>query len=202
MEKFLYIVIIILAIALIVLLAAITVFLFRYLKIREAEKKENFIGGVKGFSANALSSKMPKEVKDAIDQSKEVKFEGAAGGFCVDHPDLHSKGMCAISNKLYCELCLTKEKDVKIARKFLNLFLDHKWPVKYMINNSNVGADKLNEVMRVKKELWNSSQIPVITQKQFKINIETDDIETFTVVMIRDKDKVITEQRFGFLDEE
>ncbi len=198
MEKLLLGIIIILAVVLVVLLIAITIFIFRYLKLKELEKKSSLISSHNLDKSSAVS-KMPNEVKETIEKAKEASPEVGPSGFCVDHPDLASKGMCAISNKLFCDLCLTKEKDVKIARKFLNLFLDHEWPMQYMMKDSEVGADKLNEVMRVKKELWNSSQIPIITQKQFKINIENDKIEIFTVIMIREKDKAIAEQRFGFL---
>lgn len=201
MENLLFIIIIILSVILVVLLGAIVVFLFRYLKMKEADTKDSLSSSEIKLGSNAISEKMPEEIKKTIQQAQEAKVEGTSVGFCVDHPDLPSKGVCAISNKLYCELCLTKEKDVKIARKFLNLFLDHDWPVQYMVNDTEIGADKLNEVMRVKKELWNSSQLPIITQKQFKINIESDEIEIFTVIMIREKDKAITEQRFGFLTE-
>lgn len=143
-------------------------------------------------------NKIPPEVRTNIEQAKESKKQ-LVGSFCVDHPDLAAKGRCAISDELYCELCLTKENDVKIARKFLSLFLDNEWPTHYMINNSEVGADRLNEVMRVKKELWKDKKIPVITQRQFKINIENDKIETFTAVMFRDEDKEQAVLRFGFL---
>lgn len=194
MEKILYIVIILLAFVLVILLAAIVFFLFRYLKMKETEK----IQSTPADADHPSYKKMPPEVKENIKKAKESKSQ-LVGSFCVDHPDLAAKGRCSISDELYCELCLTKEKDIKLARKFLNLFLDHEWPVFSLINNSEVGANKLNEVMRVKKELWKEKQLPIITQRQFKINIENDKIETFTAIMIRDIDKEIAEQRFGFL---
>lgn len=199
MEQALFIIVIILGLILVLLLGAIVFFLFRYLRIKEKNSSE--------LSPNALSKdhpsykKVPKEVRENIHSAKESRKQ-LVGSFCVDHPDLPAKGRCAISDELYCDLCLTKENDVKVARKFLNLFLDHEWPVFQMLNNEEVGADKLNEVMRVKKELWKDGQIPIITQRQFKINIESDEIETFTVIMVREVDKEVAKQRFGFLTQD
>lgn len=194
MEKLLYIIIIILAVILVVLLAAIVVFLFRYLKLKETEQ----IQSTPADPGHPAYQKIPTEVKETIKKAKESKNQ-LVGSFCIDHPDLPAKGKCSISDELYCELCLTKERDVKIARKFLNLFLDNEWPTFLMLNNNEVGANKLNEVMRVKKELWRERQIPIISQRQFKINIESDEPEIFTVLMVRDSDKEIAAQRFGFL---
>lgn len=196
MEKLLFIIVIILAVILVLLLGAIVYFLFRYLKIKEANSEE----GTALDKDHPSFKKIPKEVKENIQSAKESKKQ-LVGSFCVDHPDLAAKGRCSISDDLYCELCLTKEKDVKIARKYLSLFLDHDWPTVYMLNNEKVGADKLNELMRVKKELWKEKEVPVITQRQFKINIENDEIETFTVVMIREIDQEVAKLRFGFLTE-
>ena len=194
MEKILYIVIILLVLILVILLITITAFLYKYLKLKEGEKLKS-----SPLDKDHPSfKKIPLEVKSSIEQAKESRKQ-LVGSFCVDHPDLPAKGRCGISDELYCELCLTKENDVKIARKFLSLFLDNDWPTHYLVNNNEVGADRLNEIMRVKKELWKSKQIPVITQRQFKINIENDKIEIFTAVMFREIDKEIALQRFGFL---
>lgn len=194
MEKILYFVIIGLVLVLVILLITIALFLFKYLKMKEGEK----LNSSPLDKNHPLNKKVPPEVKSNLEQAKELK-KTMVGSFCIDHPDLAAKGRCSISDELYCELCLTKENDIKIARKFLSLFLDNEWPTHYMINNSEVGADKLNEVMRVKKELWKEKEIPVITQRQFKINIENDKIETFTAVMFRDVDKGDAKIRFGFL---
>lgn len=177
-----------------VLLIAILVFLFKYLKMKEGEKLKTSPLD----RSHPAHNKIPAEVKADLAQAKEARKQ-LVGSFCTDHPDLPAKGRCAISDDLFCELCLTKENDVKIARKFLSLFLDYEWPTHYMINNNEVGADRLNEVMRIKKELWKEKEVPVITQRQFKINIENDKIETFTAVMFRDIDKESAKQRFGFL---
>ena len=194
MEKILYIVIILLVLILVILLITITAFLYKYLKLKEGEKLKS-----SPLDKDHPSfKKIPLEVKSSIEQAKESRKQ-LVGSFCVDHPDLPAKGRCGIFDELYCELCLTKENDVKIARKFLSLFLDNDWPTHYLVNNNEVGADRLNEIMRVKKELWKSKQIPVITQRQFKINIENDKIEIFTAVMFREIDKEIALQRFGFL---
>ena len=191
MENILFILVIILALVVIVLLAVMIYFIAKFLKLRDSQQQPQTL-------SSGFEDKMPKEVRSEVEAAKASK-ENMLGKFCIDHPDLEAKGRCSISDEIYCELCITKENDVRIARKFLHLFLDSEWKNTFILNNEDVGADKLNELMRVKKEIWSGHSIPIITQKQFKINIESDKIEIFTVVMSREQDEVMIEKRFGFL---
>lgn len=147
-------------------------------------------------------SEEPPYSSEAISMIKEAKEQASndhLGQKCVDHPELNAKGTCSLSDQAFCELCLTKEKDIKIARKFLHLLLDHEWLQLHFINNEEVGGDKLNELYRVKKEIWKGQDIPLITQKQYKINIENDQVEAYTMVMGRKSDLAELENVLVFL---
>lgn len=190
METALIVVIAILSLLVIGLFIVAFVFFFKYLKLREERIPQ---------AEESKLNKIPKEIQEAIEHAKSIGAN-LVGRHCVDHPELPAKGTCSISNEIYCELCLTKENDVKIARKFLSLLLDNEWDHLYMINNEFSGADKINELMRVKKNLWKEQEIPVITQQQFKINIENDKIEAYTVVMAREQDSELVKKTLNFLE--
>jgi hypothetical protein len=191
METILIILIIILIILVIALLAIVAIFMHKFLKLKSNDG---------AISQDDLSvNNMSPEVMAAIKDAKESKHN-VVSQFCVDHPELYAKGVCAISDQSYCELCITKEHDSKIARKYLNLLLDEAWEDILMINNEQAGANKLNELIRLKKLLWDSDETPVIAQKQFKINIENDQIEAYTIIKSRKVDHDLVISTFSFLN--
>ena len=195
METALVMVIAILAILVLGLFALSVVLVLKFLKLKETTKNIE----PKTLGEDIESRQIPDEIKKAIEQAKNMG-DNLLGRVCVDHPELPAKGQCAISNEIYCELCLTKENDVKIARKYLNLLLDSKWEHIFMLHNEKVGADKINELMRVKRTLWEEQELPLITQQQFKINIEIDKIEDYTAVMAREQDSERVKRMLDFLE--
>ncbi len=188
METLLIVVVAILAVLVIGLFLLIGLLVFK-LFIKKEQINFTSMGGVQSY---------PPEVANAIAMAKQNK-DMAVSQFCIDHPELYAKGVCSICNEPYCELCITKEMNVKVARKHLDLILDSKWEMVHMLQNEETGPDKLNELFRIKKSLWRESQTPIITHRQFKINIETDQIETYTFVQVREQDLAEIEPQLKFL---
>lgn len=142
-----------------------------------------------------------EDAKALLDDARTKANENELIGHkCVDHPELEAKGLCSITDETYCELCITKEKDIRFARKLINLVLDSEWETAAFFLNEELGAEKLNELYKVKKELWKEQNLPLITQKQYKINIENDQIEAYTMVMGRVDDKALWSEKLSFLD--
>lgn len=196
METALIIVIAILAILVLGLFALTVILILKFLKLKEAANNSE----PKTLDQNIESKQIPDEIKKAIDHAKSLGQQNLVGQACVDHPELPAKGQCAISGQIYCELCLTKENDVKVARKYLNILLDSTWENIFMLHNERVGADKINELMRIKRTMWEEQELPLITQKQFKINIEIDKIEDYTAVMAREQDSERVKRMLDFLE--
>lgn len=169
------------------LLGVVSYFLLKLIKLR---KKEISLLG---------QSQSLDYLNGQIGNSRESTSIPFSGQNCIDHPELPAKGMCNISDQPYCELCLAKEGDIKFARKFLDLILDNTWEEIFILNNEELGADKLNRLFEVKKHVWKLEDLPIITQKQFKINIENDRIEAYTMVSCRMEDKDSISLKFDFL---
>ena len=70
-----------------------------------------------------------------------------------------------------------------------------------MLNNEKVGADTLNQLVKHKKQLWASNEVPIVTQMQFKINIEEDRSEAYTIVMAKTSDKDFVKSELSFIKE-
>lgn len=182
METILFILVILLFILILILLGILIVLVYKL------------------YRSSSLGTETPENSLLSIAKANAAQEVESIGQKCVDHPELDAKGICSITDEPYCELCITKEKDVKFARKFLNLVLDSEWQTFFFESNKALGADKLNELYKIKKDLWKKQQIPLITQKQFKINIETDEIEAFTLIMARSEDIGQVEAKLDFLN--
>lgn len=194
METTLIVIIAILVILLITLVCVLIFFFSKMLKINSLNKDSN---NVSIDTSSLLSNQQKLELKE----SKEKQYNPQSN-FCIDHPELPAKGKCSISNHFYCELCITKEDEIKLARKFLDLYLDNEWEHLFFVNNEDTGADKLNNLVKVKKQIWNSEKLPIITQKQFKINIEEDRIEAFTMIKCRKKDSEYLRGKLSFIEKD
>jgi hypothetical protein len=188
MENILIALVSILSLLILGLFTIIAIFVYKYIKLKEKSTEP----------VVSFQDKVSPEVLEALNVAKTAR-PNIVGEFCIDHPDLYAKGTCAISNEAYCELCLTKEEEIKVARKFLDLLLDTEWEELYMVNNTVIGADKLNELFKLKKQMWHDDQIPMVAHKQFKLNVEDDKIETYTLLKSRvvDKDQLL--EKFKFL---
>jgi hypothetical protein len=122
--------------------------------------------------------------------------------FCIDHPKTHSSGICAISGEYYCEECLIKQDDIKLAKKYADIYLDNKWVQVFMFPNTGIAPESIDTIVETKKQLWQKQSVPLIVQGHYKINVDTDDIEAFTVVMSREEDFENIKEKLSFLKEE
>lgn len=203
MENFLLILVIVL-LALVVILIAVMSFLgFKFLKLKEKSLHEKEVE--KSFEPEvdlSLSTKTKKKKIDPelLNSLRAKKFDKAPNIYCVDHPEEFSNGKCAISGDSYCEHCLTKQGDIKIARKFLDLYLDNEWVEVLMIANENSNKDLKDRLFKIKKSLWENESLPVIVQGHYKINVEADEIEEFIVVLSRVDDLNYVKNELDFLN--
>lgn len=175
-EKILLGLIVFLVFVLVIVLGIFSYMLFKMFQ------KQNFI------SESTETKNYHDDARLKIEQFKNEYTENQNKNFCVDHSELPAQGNCSISDEAYCELCLTKQDDFKIARKYLNLYLDSKWQELGIYQLEDLGADRLNEILKMKKSIWQKEQVPVLGQRQFKINVEHDKVEEYLCIKVREQD--------------
>lgn len=205
MENLLIILVIALLMAVVILIGVLGYFGNRFLKLKENERHNNLNQKKTDTSADELKIDLPithkpidPDVLTALRSTgvKEEKFSL----YCKDHPDVVFSGKCAISGDAYCEHCLTKQGDIKIARKYLDLYLDNEWPEVFMVPSLPENEDLKKRILKVKSELWNEKSIPVIVQGHYKINVQSDEIEEFVVILSRNEDKDFITDELSFLN--
>lgn len=195
------ILVIVLIIAVLILIAVLAYFGHRFLKLRELEAANKKNPSVESAPKESKTqSRNKKNVSPEVLKSLRAKKEEAESSlYCVDHPEEFSNGKCAISGESYCAHCLTKQGDVRISRKYLDLYLDNEWEQVKMIPNNERNKDLKKRIMKMKKQMWEDEHLPVIIQEHFKINVEEDEIEEFTVVLSRVEDKDYIAKELSFI---
>jgi len=180
---------------------------FKFLKLKETslqQKNPRTSSTSKKSAEELLTEILPVKNKkldpELLTSLRAKKFEKAPNIYCVDHPEEFSSGKCAISGDSYCEHCLTKQGDIKIARKFLDLYLDNEWVEVVMIGNDKENKDIKDRLYKIKKSLWDDESLPVIVQGHYKINVEADEIEEFIVVLTRVDDLEYVKKELEFLN--
>lgn len=203
-SNLLIILVTVLIIFIMVLIGLLAYFGHRFLKVKELEAAKN-ISAYKSMATQKDSNvqqiekrKINPELMSALRAKKEEVEQSL---YCVDHPDEFAKGKCAISLEPYCEHCLTKQGDVKISRKYLDLYLDNDWVEVLMVPNDAHNSDVKERILKMKKSMWDSQSLPLIIQEHYKINVQDDEIEEYTVILSRVDDEKYVKKELSHIKE-
>lgn len=205
-NNILTILVIVLICTILVLIAVLAYFGHRFLKLRELEAKNikphTFAGDQlknEESSPEFASKKQKKSNSELLTSLRSSNKDFEKSLYCVDHPEELAQGTCAISGEAYCVHCLVKQEDIKVARKNLDLYLDNEWEQVKMIYNDGKNIDLKIQINSIKEELWSTESLPIIIQEHFKINVEDDEIEEFTVILSRVEDKDYISKELSFI---
>jgi hypothetical protein len=186
---FLLLLIVIIAL-LVVFIALLAYFGHRFLKLKNQnkiiEKPVSLLHNYKDTSANNFHVEpidIPSDVMESLRASPMKVVPQSV--YCVDHPEIFSQGRCAISYEPLCENCMSKQEEILIGRKYLDLYLDSTWSELLMIRESR---DLRKSYLELKKKLWDVEGLPVLVQGHFKINVEDDQVEEYIVISSREED--------------
>ena len=68
-----------------------------------------------------------------------------------------------------------------------------------MIANDDNNLDLKDRIIKMKKELWESKNLPLIVQGHYKINVQEDEIEEYTVLFARKEDEKFIKKELSFI---
>lgn len=193
MENTLLIVIIALIAFLAILVALIAYFGVRFFKMKEKEQELKTL--FKKNTVPSLSSINPEAIKEFKKHQKDPsKFQAAKE--CDNHPDRYAHHQCAISSSPLCQDCLVQHDGHWIGRSFFEFYLADNWlQIKLFSENEN---DQIQYISQIKNQLW-EDEIPLIIQGHYKINVENDNIESFTAIYCRESDENEIKSKLGML---
>jgi hypothetical protein len=123
-----------------------------------------------------------------VEPSEEVYSEPKVELNCIHHPKIPAVGSCSICENTFCSICLKNHKSLQLCKDHLELFLSNDWGEITTVHTNPNEPEKGIFLYDFKKAVWDSDQIPTYIQTQYKINLESDEIESFVALYGRVKD--------------
>lgn len=208
MDQSFNILLIILILCVIALIAILSFIGFKFLKIREKEIELQKLNMKKVDVPSHDQVESPPRSETfrfsksvSADLLKALRMRQDSGGhFCKDHPEEYSLGLCAISSEPYCEKCMSVQNEVKVAKKYLDIYLDNEWLEVSMLPNHTLSHDMIERLIKIKEDLWQNKNLPLMIQGHHKINVDTDEIEIYTVIFARSEDKDFIRSELSFIN--
>ncbi len=118
------------------------------------------------------------------DQLKRMA-EGVESSYCVNHPQDHAQGLCAICNETFCEECIKEHEGLTFCRPHFRLFISHEWETVETIKTTPETPETAFPIYDFKKALWEKEGLPAVISTHYKINIDTDTIESYVKLLVR-----------------
>jgi len=109
-------------------------------------------------------------------------------GHCYVHKDISSSATCAICEQEICEKCVRQIDNINFCSEHVTTYISNTWSP---ITNQKTTPDNPTDgiyIYNFKKDIWVSEEIPCYIVTDYKINMETDQIESFVQLNVRDED--------------
>ncbi len=115
------------------------------------------------------------DTNNKIDCNRPTKSNKA---YCHVHSDQKSAGTCAICELPFCEECLTGHDKLNFCPDHYRLFLENSWSEVSSVKTTPSTPQKGLHIYKVKKEAWEQNAIPSYIVTYYKIDTESDIIES------------------------
>lgn len=119
-----------------------------------------------------------------IERMKEIEKlkPKRADLFCPNHSEEPGETVCAICDKLFCRACIKPFKTMHFCKEHLPLIMKHDWEEALTLKTSTQDPEQGVRLYDLKKELFQSKNIPTYIETHYKINVDQDYIETYLVL--------------------
>jgi hypothetical protein len=116
--------------------------------------------------------------------------------FCPNHPDEPGETTCAICDKLFCKACVKPFKTLHFCKEHLPLLMRHEWEEILTLKTSTDDPEQGVRLYDLKKELFQTEDIPTYVETHYKINVDQDYIETYLVLFSMKEKAALLRDRF------
>lgn len=152
------IIVIFLFLIIIILMGIVAALLFLFFKQQKAQDDQEKVEKPKG-------------------KIRKVKFE-PIHGHCTTHKDVKAAGLCNICEKSFCEECLHTHESLNFCHEHYPIFLGSQWEEVTSVHTTPDEPERGTFIYQCKKEIWEKESLPTYLQTHYKINPDTDQIES------------------------
>ncbi|MFP5457140.1 MAG: hypothetical protein ACLGG7_00270 [Bacteriovoracia bacterium] len=188
MENILLTIVVVLLVILLILLIGLA-----YLGVRLLKSK----GKVPDEPALLHDDRLHPDIKLRLAEAKSAKRKLREEATCVVHPKEPSEGSCAICAQYFCHNCLKPQQSLLFCREHVSLYLSSSWTEVHSVKSNPHDPEAGVELVDWKKGLWDSENVPTIIQTHYKINVDGDQIESWVVLLAREKEAAEVKERLA-----
>lgn len=159
------------------LLGVLVFFIVKLVK-EDRSRKENSSSEVRQY---------PPEVEELIREAKSLK-PVSRDLFCPNHPDEPGEAQCAVCDELYCKACIRPFKSLHFCKEHLALIMRHDWVEVLTLKTSTTDPEEGVRLYDRKKEVFRQNGLPTYVETHYKIDVDSDHIETYLKLFAIDED--------------
>ena len=124
--------------------------------------------------------------KIIVDRDKlKAQAADVSLSYCSNHPQDHAKGMCSICQECFCDDCIKEHDGLTFCNPHFRLYISHEWTELETIKTTPETPESAFPIYDFKKLLWEEEGLPAVISTHYKINIDTDTIESFVKLLVR-----------------
>ncbi len=107
---------------------------------------------------------------------------------CHTHPNDPAVGICAICKKSLCEKCVREEDKIIFCPEHFQTYLSTDWVEVAFVTTTPDLPEKGLFIYQFQEKNWQESQTPTFIVTHYKINVESDHIESHIKLMAKKTD--------------
>jgi len=166
-DKYFTIILVVLVLAIVILIALVGLMIFFFFKFQKQQSL-----------TNNVQTNVTPIAKKSLPETR----------MCSVHPDLAAATSCAVCDEYFCSNCLRQHENLYFCSPHLHLFLEGQWKEYDSIQTSASDPENGVRYYELKRKLWRDQNIPMVILTHYKIDVDTDTINTFLKVLVREND--------------
>ncbi|MCO4792938.1 MAG: hypothetical protein KC493_04455 [Bacteriovoracaceae bacterium] len=136
----------------------------------------------------ALENNESEEVP-TVKHIRPPAFDAPTLTTCEEHEDTRAVNVCAICSTQLCELCVREDENIVFCPSHFKTYVDHNWVEISNVKTTPSTPEASAHVFEFKKHLWKSDGTPTYIVTHYKIDVESDQIESYVKLMVREEEK-------------
>lgn len=178
METTLLISVIVLNIILLLVLGFLGFLVFKLIREKNLIKPEE-------THKAAESSRFHPDIQKRLD---ELQFTSPVTEdiFCPYHPQEAGEVQCGMCARYFCPKCVRPMKSIYFCKEHMALYLRHQWQEVLTLKTSSDDPEAGVRLVDKKQEIFTKYQIPTYIETHYKIDVDSDFIETYLVLFAQD----------------
>jgi hypothetical protein len=109
-------------------------------------------------------------------------------GMCHYHSNEAARAQCAICSDLLCQQCNREYEHLHFCPTHFELYTSHQWrPLTTVVTRPQTPQHGV-ALYEFKENLWDNKKIPSYVVTHYKIDVETDQIESYIQLYVREEE--------------